>query len=78
MNILLSTNVFITEGYEPLKQLMSEYNTFNFGLELFPDFENETFNREVEELKEMVKDLPLSMHGPYFKVEHSAPKGTDT
>lgn len=78
MNILLSTNVFITEGYGPLKQLMSEYNTFNFGLELFPDFENGIFNREVEELKELVEDRPLSMHGPYFKVEHSAPKGTDT
>lgn len=76
MNILLSTNTFITSGFEPLERLMNEYKTFDFGLELFPNFEDATFIEEVNGLKPLISERPLSIHGPYFKVEHSAPKGS--
>ncbi len=77
MNILLSTNAFITTGFKPLKELLVDYDTFDFGLELFPNFEDKRFKDELAEIKSLIKDRPLSMHGPYFKVEHSAEKGTD-
>lgn len=78
MNILLSTNTFISSGFKPLKQLLNEYDTFKFGLELFPNFESDIFLKEIEEIKAMVNDRALSMHGPYFKVEHSAPGGSES
>lgn len=77
MNILLSTNTFIQTGYKPLKTLLEEYRTFNFGLELFPNFENAQFNQDLEDIKPLIKGRPLSVHGPYFSVEHSAPKGSE-
>src|SRR5699024_8458152 len=78
MNILLSTNAFIKTGFNPLKELLSNYGTFKFGLELFPNFENENFEKELLEIRDIIKDRPLSMHGPYFKVEHTAEKGTES
>ena len=78
MNILLSTNAFIKTGFNPLKELLSNYGTFQFGLELFPNFENENFEKELLEIRDIIKDRPLSMHGPYFKVEHTAEKGTES
>src|SRR5699024_7011590 len=30
------------------------------------------------EIRDIIKDRPLSMHGPYFKVEHTAEKGTES
>lgn len=77
MNILLSTNTFIETGYKPLKILLDEYQTFKFGLELFPNFENIQFNQDLEDIKLLIEDRTLSVHGPYFSVEHSAPKGSE-
>ena len=78
MNILLSTNTFIESGLKPLEELLNEEKNLDFGLEIFPNWENEVFNDDIEKLKPLIKERHLTVHGPYFKVEHSAQKGTES
>src|SRR5699024_262901 len=78
MNILLSTNTFIDSGLKSLEEVMTKETSINFGLELFPNWENEAFNRDIETLKPLIESRHLTVHGPYFNVEHSAPKGTES
>lgn len=78
MNILLSTNTFIDSGLKTLKELLEKEKDLDFGLEIFPNWENEAFKKDIEALKPLLKERHLTVHGPYFNVEHSTPKGSES
>ena len=45
------------------------------GVEVFPMFHRQAFASLLEESMDMLKHVPISFHGPYYKAEHSAPQG---
>ena len=39
-------------------------------------FHQKVFAPLLEESMDLLKHVPISFHGPYYKAEHSAPQGT--
>ncbi|QED46498.1 sugar phosphate isomerase/epimerase family protein [Cytobacillus dafuensis] len=76
MTIYISTNVFLTTGLSPIKDLLPLLNDDSVGFELFPNWKNKSFRSELKDFEHILKDLPLTVHGPYFGVEHSEKKGS--
>ena len=73
MNIIVSTNAMIKSGLEPLKELLQLDK--DFGIELFPNEKNKEYQEELFKIAKQ-ENRYLTYHGPYFDIEHSAPKGT--
>lgn len=73
--IIISTLMF-TDDYTKLQALLDREDV-PFGIELFPVWQDENFVRLIQDNKDKLKNRPLTMHGPYFDVEHSAKEGTE-
>lgn len=84
MAIFISSNSFIKTGFKNvfkvldiLEEKIEDKEILNkVGIEIFPNFDNEEFKRDIENTMEEIKKYPISLHGPYFNIEHSAKKGT--
>ncbi|WZE73396.1 sugar phosphate isomerase/epimerase family protein [Macrococcus sp. CCM 2573] len=74
VNIILSTNAHMNTGLQPVYEVLKKHPTV--GIELFPNEKDDLFTAELENLAR-TSGRYLTFHGPYFDIEHSAPKGTD-
>lgn len=74
VNIILSTNAHMNTGLQPVYEVLEKHP--NVGIELFPNEKNAEFSAELEKLAR-TSGRYLTFHGPYFDIEHSAPKGTE-
>ncbi|MGX7107639.1 sugar phosphate isomerase/epimerase family protein [Hutsoniella sourekii] len=76
--ILISTLPFVETSFTRVFDVLDQVeDTHQVGIEIFPVFRDDQFNQEVEANMDHLKDYPISLHGPYFGIEHSAEKGTD-
>lgn len=48
----------------------------NVGIELFPIWSEPFYEWTIIKEKNILKRIPTAFHGPYYGVEHSAPKGS--
>ena len=48
----------------------------NVGIELFVEFHNPEFMEVVNKNMERLNKYKISMHGPYYKTEHSSEIGS--
>ena len=46
------------------------------GVEVFPMFHEECFEKNLRDAMPLLKEVPVSFHGPYYQAEHSATEGT--
>lgn len=78
MRILISTLPFVegefTDVFKVLEQVKA---TQNVGIEIFPVFKSHQFNETIEKHIDQINRYVTTLHGPYFDIEHSAPKGTE-
>lgn len=78
MTIFVSSNVFIETSFDDVFDLLKEIpNNQDIGIEIFPNFKNAAFQVALEKQMPHLKQHPISLHGPYFNIEHSAAKGTE-
>ncbi len=75
MSVLLSTNVFPLGCLKAVEYLYKEFGT-GLGYEILPMFNEASYEAELEQLMSIFSGLDISFHGPYYKTEHSAPKGS--
>ncbi len=76
MNINISTNIYKPHQLEEIFNLLEKSNDSNIGLELFVEWQDEMFEEIIKKNMDKFKKYNISMHGPYYNTEHSAPKGT--
>lgn len=78
MNIYISTNMFKVNQLEEVFDILEHVQHENVGIELFVEFHNPEFMEIVNKNMERLKKYKISMHGPYYKTEHSAEIGSDS
>lgn len=78
MNIYISTNMFKVNQLEEVFNILEHVQHENVGIELFAEFHNPEFMEIVNKNMERLKKYKISMHGPYYKTEHSAEIGSDS
>ena len=75
MALLISTNMYKAEEFKRIRSYVEKWKG-QVGVEVFPMFHRQVFASLLEESMDMLKHVPISFHGPYYKAEHSAPQGT--
>ena len=75
MALLISTNMYKAEEFKRILSYVEKWKG-QVGVEVFPMFHRQVFASLLEESMDMLKHVPISFHGPYYKAEHSAPQGT--
>ena len=75
MTLLISTNMYKAEDFKRVLPYVEKWKG-QVGVEVFPMFHREIFAPILEESMGILSSVPVSFHGPYYKAEHSAPKGT--
>ena len=75
MALLISTNMYKAEEFKRILSYVEKWKG-QVGVEVFPMFHRQAFASLLEESMDMLKHVPISFHGPYYKAEHSAPQGT--
>lgn len=77
MAILISTLPFVDGNFEKVFEVLDLVeDTDGVGIEIFPIFKDDYFNQTIKENLDKINQYQTSLHGPYFNIEHSAPKGT--
>ena len=75
MALLISTNMYKAEEFKRILSYVEKWKG-QVGVEVFPMFHRQVFASLLEESMDLLKHVPISFHGPYYKAEHSAPQGT--
>ena len=75
MALLISTNMYKAEEFKRILSYVEKWKG-QVGVEVFPMFHRQVFASLLEESMDVLKHVPISFHGPYYKAEHSAPQGT--
>ena len=78
MNIYISTNMFKVNQLEEVFNILEHIPHENVGIELFVEFHNPEFMEVVNKNMERLNKYKISMHGPYYKTEHSSEIGSDS
>ena len=75
MALLISTNMYTAEN---VKEVLAYLRPFGYevGVEVFPMFHEEDYEKFLQECLPELKKVPVSFHSPYYEAEHSASKGT--
>lgn len=77
MTILISSLPYVEGNFDGvLKAYDLVANKENVGIEVFPVFNDPRFSELLSNSMDRLKTMPISLHGPYYGVEHSAPRGT--
>lgn len=77
MTILISSLPFVEGDFDQVFKIMDLVeDKENVGVEIFPVFKDDRFNELIQENMTKMQNCPISLHGPYFDIEHSAPKGS--
>lgn len=77
MSIYISTNLYNPEQLKLIFELLDRIDDRSVGIELFPEWQSEVFCHELAEHMEKLQGYPVSLHGPYYRTEHSKPDGTE-
>lgn len=81
MGIYISTNLFRPNDLEKIFSLVDKVNESindeKVGIELFPEWQSEVFEEVLNNNLDKFKKYNISLHGPYYKTEHSEKKGTE-
>lgn len=75
MAFLISTNMFKAKELKRVIPYLKQYPG-QLGVEIFPMFHEEGYEELLRECLPVLKTVPVSFHGPYYKAEHSAAPGT--
>lgn len=71
MSILISTSMYSSENFKNILHFIEKYNG-KVGIEIFPRFDEPEFEGVLRECLPVLKRVPISIHEPYFEVEHTA------
>lgn len=77
MGLYISTNLYEPELLPDIFLLLDKIGDKSVGIELFPEWQSETFCRSMAEHVGEFRQHPCSLHGPYYRTEHSKATGTD-
>lgn len=86
MGIYISTNLFRPRDLENIFPLVDKVKEAlklekiedeKVGIELFPEWQSEIFEEVLRGNLEKFKSYNISLHGPYYKTEHSEKCGTE-
>lgn len=77
MNIYISTNMFNVNEIEEVFNILENIKDENIGIELFTEYHNPEFAQVINKNMDKLKKYKVSLHGPYYKTEHSAKSGSD-
>ena len=75
MSILVSTSMYKSGNFKNILNFVEKYKG-NVGAEIFPRFDEPEFEGVLRECLPLLKQVPISIHEPYFEVEHTAGFGT--
>lgn len=73
--MLISTNMYHAGELKKVLKFITP-KCENPGVEIFPLFDHEDYEQELIACLPELSGVPISFHGPYYKAEHSAEKGT--
>lgn len=76
MGILISTNLYNTQQFEKIFEVLEKADNPEIGVEIFPIWHEKEFESILKENIGKLKDRSISFHGPYYNAEHSARKGS--
>ncbi|HHX68214.1 MAG: sugar phosphate isomerase/epimerase [Miniphocaeibacter sp.] len=77
MTIYISTNIYAKTSFLNIFKLFKMVdNEFQIGIEIFPILKEGKIIEEITESIDELKKYAISFHGPYYNIEHSAPKGS--
>ncbi len=76
MSLFISTNLYKPEQLPDVFSLLAKIGDRSVGIELFPEWQSDAFNRLVAEYSGEFRQRPSSLHGPYYGTEHSKARGT--
>lgn len=82
MGIYVSTNLFRPQDLQGIFKLLDKVNSSigndeKVGIELFPEWQSEVFEKFLKENIDKFKNYKISLHGPYYNIEHSAEKNSE-
>lgn len=77
MNIYISTNMYKVNQLDEVFNILEAIQYEDMGIELFTEFNDKEFVEIVNKNINRFKKYKISLHGPYYKTEHSAQKGSD-
>lgn len=82
MGIYVSTNLFRPQDLQGIFKLLDKVNSYigndeKVGIELFPEWQSEVFEKFLKENIDKFKNYKISLHGPYYNTEHSAEKNSE-
>lgn len=72
MQIYFSTNAIPAEHWEHIHDYLDDFEG-KVGLEIFPEFHKECFEGALRKELPNLKELPCSLHGPYYESEYAVP-----
>ena len=73
--ILISTNMYKGSEFGQILPYLKRFSG-QVGVEVFPMFHEECFEKNLRDAMPLLKEVPVSFHGPYYQAEHSAAEGT--
>ena len=73
--ILISTNMYKGSEFGQVLPYLKRFPG-QVGVEVFPMFHEECFEKNLRDAMPLLKEVPVSFHGPYYQAEHSAAEGT--
>ena len=73
--ILISTNMYKGSEFGQILPYLKRFPG-QVGVEVFPMFHEECFEKNLRDAMPLLKEVPVSFHGPYYQAEHSAAEGT--
>lgn len=76
MGILISTNLYNTQEFEKIFELLEKVENPEVGVEIFPIWTDKDFENKLRENIGKLKEREISFRGPYYNAEHSAKKGS--
>lgn len=72
--ILISTNMYKGSEFGQILPYLKRFSG-QVGVEVFPMFHEECFEKNLRDAMPLLKEVPVSFHGPYYQAEHSAAEG---
>ncbi|MDU2063311.1 MAG: sugar phosphate isomerase/epimerase [Sporomusaceae bacterium] len=76
MNLYISTNMYGPEDLPNIFPLLAATHAECVGIELFPEWHDPVFSKVIEKYGDAFSQYPISLHGPYYRTEHSKPIGS--
>ncbi len=71
MSVLVSTSMYSSKNFKNILHFIEKYKG-KVGAEIFPRFDEPEFEGVLRECLPVLKHVPISIHEPYFEVEHTA------